>query len=178
LTASQPTGVPAPKKGSGCLIAVAVAGGIVVLFVIVIVVAVVHFLGTKEGKNLASIVGEGAKIALQAQSAPGAREVRKVGCAQAAVMDTDAWVRLARLGDQDASEPGKPPASVLVSCTGNLLRTPPTCDDVSKAYLAAVPPPPGRVLVQVLAPGDRRPRCSNLYEADGTFVEALEMKEH
>jgi hypothetical protein len=90
-------------------------------------------------------------------------------------MDADALRRLAELVDRDASgQRAPPPASVLVSCTGNLLRAPPSCDDVVHAYIAAVPPPPGRVLVQVLAPTEQRPRCSNLYEADGRFVGTMD----
>jgi hypothetical protein len=164
--------VPPPrKKTSGCLIAAAVAGGILLLLVVVVAVAVARFLGTKEGKAALNVVGEGAKISLHAQSAPGVHEVRKAGCAQAAVMDADDLRRLAELIDQDASsQRAPPPASVLVSCKGDLLRTPPSCDDVLHAYIAAVPAPPGRVLVQVVGATEQRPRCSNLYEADGTFV--------
>jgi hypothetical protein len=154
-----------------------VAGGILLLFVAVIGVGVVRFLGTKEGKNVVTTVGEAAKIAMQAQSAPGTGEIRKIGCAQAAVMDARGWVRLAALASQDASvSENQAPASVLVSCTGNVLRTPPTCDDVLHAYVVAVPPPPGRIFVQVRGPTDRHALCSNLYEADGTFVGTMELR--
>lgn len=168
---------PAKKGASGCLIAAAVVGGLVFLGVIGIIVAVAHFFGTDQGKKVASIVGDSVKIATEAQSAPGAKEIRKAGCAQGAVMNIQAWERVFAMMEPDAAAaPHSLPAQVYVGCTASLLGKAPSCDEVERAYIAAVPAPPGRFLVQVTSPGERRPRCSNLYEADGTFVQAIEPK--
>ena len=168
---------PAKKSSSGCLVALAVVGGILLVGFIGVVVAVTYFLRTKEGKMVVSVVGEGAKIVTEAQNAPGAREIRAAGCAQGTVMSLDRWAKLYAKIDADAST--APPAlvaQVLVACTAPLLRTPPSCEDIARAYLAAVPAPTGNFLVQVTVPGDRHPRCSRIYAPDGTFVQDVESK--
>jgi hypothetical protein len=175
-SAAQP---PAPgRKDRGCFIALAVVGiGSFVVFVVGVIL-VVHFLHTDQGKATAQIVGEGFKIATQAQNAPGASAIRSAGCAQGIVMRIDDFEHIAKLASPDADIGDKDTrlADVVVSCTAPLFRTGPSCDEVKIAYFGAVPDPGGRVLVQVVATGNTHPTCSAVYERDGTFIRTLERK--
>ena len=52
-------------------------------------IALVVFLRSSTGQKVASAVGKGMKMTLAAQSAPGAREIAKVGCSPGMVMDAE-----------------------------------------------------------------------------------------
>jgi len=175
-TGAPPQGPP-QKKGKGCLIALAIAGGLGVLVAIIIVVVVVSFLHSKQGKMLTTVIGESAKIMTEAQNAPGAHELLKAGCTQGMVMDMERWETLMKSLDPDAStKTGEFPARMMVICQVSSSSSAPSCDEVKRTYLAAVPSPPGRFLAQVQKTGSSHPICANIYEPDGTFVRELKQK--
>ena len=158
---------PQPKKtGNGCLIAMCVVGGIIVVFGIVVGVFVYQFTQSKEGKQILSIAGEGVKIAAEAQNAPGTSELKKLGCKQPMVMSMERLFKLTQqlndAGGGDVSE-----LSVMVMCPVGILDTPPACDDVARTYVGAVPRPSGGFAVNVTVQGNNKPHCGYLYSPEG-----------
>src|SRR5580704_7598776 len=94
---------PRKKSGNGCIIALAVVGGLVGLTVLIAAIGLWRFAGSKEGKAVFGAIGEGARILAEAQAAPGAAEVRALGCQQAMVIDME---RMSKLFEYfDASVP-------------------------------------------------------------------------
>jgi hypothetical protein len=168
---------PQPRqrpKPSGCVIALIVVGALVVLGCIAMAVGVAIFLHSDSGKKVAGIIGEGYKMSTEAQNAPGAREIEKAGCSQGMIFDLEKSYALAEpfLGDGSADKP-KFDFHTMVLCQVNGFGSPPTCDDVKRAYLAAVPEPSEPFLVQVKTMTETRPRCMNLYDHSGTFLKDL-----
>ena len=158
---------PQPKKsGNGCLIAMAIVGGVVLLIGIVVAIGVYKFASSKEGKQIFAVVGEGAKIAVEAQTAPGTPELRKLGCKQPMVMSMERLLKLTQqLTDAGDGEVGE--LSVMVMCPVGILDTPPACDAVARTYLGAVPRPAGNFAVNVTQQSKNQPYCSYLYSPDG-----------
>jgi hypothetical protein len=158
---------PQPKKsGNGCLIAMAVVGGLLLILGIFVAIGVYKFASSKEGKQLISIVGEGAKVMAEAQTAPGTAELKKLGCKQPMVMSME---RLAKIVQEinDAGSDDMGGVAVMVMCPVGLLDKPPSCDDAARTYVSAVPTPPGKFVVNVTVQGKNEPHCNNLYAPDG-----------
>ncbi len=160
---------PAPKKGSnGCLIALAIVGGLVLLVVGVVAFGVYRFAGSKEGKAVFGVLGDMTKAMGEAQSAPGAAEVRALGCDQAMVMDMEKMGSLFEY--LDAGTPNGAFSTVVI-CQVGVLAKPPRCDDVAKTYVAAVKAPARGFAVNVNHSGSGA--CSTLYDVHGTKVRDL-----
>ena len=159
------------KSGKGCLIAVAVAGGIAVLLGIAAGIFMYKFATSKEGRAVISIVGEGTDIAKESLTAPGTKELRDMGCATAAVLDMERMTKLVtRFVDAGRSNASKLPFRMMVTCQpGSFSNTSPACDDVARTYVTAVGRAPGRFCAQVMRQGgNNKPVCRKLYAADGT----------
>jgi hypothetical protein len=171
----QPSFVSPPRpKRNGCVIALIVIGALVVLGCIAMAVGIAVFLRSDPGKKVAGAIGEGIKMSTEAQHAPGAREIQKVGCSQGMVFDMErSWAFAeAFIGDGSAEKP-KFDFRTMVLCQVTMFASAPTCDDVKRAYLEAVPEPSDPFVVQVKAMTDPRPRCMNLYSPEGTFLKDL-----
>jgi hypothetical protein len=161
---------PARKKsGNGCLIALAVAGGLFIVTVGLIAFSVWRFAGSKEGKAVFGAIGDAARIAAEAQSAPGAAEVRALGCDQAMVIDME---RMSQLLERfDASAP-KGTFSTMVLCQiGASGHEPPSCDRVAETYHAAAGVQARTFAANVSHGGTQV--CSTLYDAQGNKVRDL-----
>jgi hypothetical protein len=161
----------ARKGRRGCLIALFVVGGVLLLLGIGVIVALVVFFRSNEGKKAATIVGESIKIASDGEKAPGAHDLLKAGCSQGMVVDMDRSWALAQTMNQDASAE-KPNflAKTMVLCSVNVFGTPPACNDVKRVYLAAVPRPADPFLVQVTSVGSPHARCMVIYDPDGNLL--------
>jgi hypothetical protein len=110
-------------------------------------------------------------VSTEAQNAPGAREIEKAGCSQGMVFDMEKMGEFARsIAGDDSAETAKSDVNTMVMCQVNMLGTPPTCDDVKRAYLGAVPTPPGPFLVQVTRMTEPTPRCTTMYSAKGELL--------
>jgi hypothetical protein len=167
---ASPPALPS-KNRRGCLIALFVAGGLVMIVGIGLVVLLVVFFRSNEGKRVATFVGESVKVASEGEKAPGAHELLKAGCSQGLVIDMEKSWALAQAMNPDAS--ASPPnfvAKTMVLCSVSVFRTPPTCEEVKRVYLAAVPRPAARFLVQVSSVGSSHPKCMNMYDPDGNLV--------
>ena len=157
-----------PKKGmSGCLIAVMVLAALVVVGVILVAIGAWRVMSSPEGKKIARVIGEGSKMAEEARTAPGTKELRKAGCQEAMVFDP------ARMGDlireiADAGPPKGDPSKEprMIVCQVGPLGTPPTCDRLAATYVgAAQPTTPFHVTVQTQ--GGSKPKCAQAYTATG-----------
>lgn len=156
----------AKKSGNGCLIAMGVVGGVLLLIGIFVAIGVYQFASSKDGKQIFAIMGEGVKIAAEGQTAPGTPELKKLGCKQPMVMSMERLLKLTQqLSDAGGGEVGD--LSVMVMCPVGILDTPPACDDVARTYLGAVPRPAGNFAVNVTMQSKNQPHCSYLYSPDG-----------
>lgn len=159
------------KKGcSGCLLVLAILAGFAIAGALVIGVFAYRFATTEEGKALVSTVGEGVKIMSEAQNAPGAKEIRDVGCTQALVVDVE---RMGKLMDAGGDAVGE--FSKVITCQVGLLGTAPTCDQLAKTYVHAAGKPPRGFMVTVTHQRHpQKPTCMKLYSPSGTKVRDLE----
>jgi len=159
---------PAPRKsGRGCLIALAVVGGLVLLASIGIGIGVYLFASSPTGKSAFKIVGEGTRIATEGMKAPGAAEVRKLGCEQAMVINMkDFAVLFAEIADADVSTI---PDELIVTCQVGRFKTTPTCDAVASTYVKAVGKAPQNFVTSVTPQGGKSV-CQNEYDPTGTLI--------
>jgi hypothetical protein len=159
--------VPRPKQ-NGCVIALIVVGALFVLGWVAVAVGIGIYFRSDGGKKVAGVIGEGIRMSTEAQNAPGAREIEKAGCSQGMVFDMEKLGEFARAIAGDASaEAAKSDIHTMVLCQVNMIGSSPTCDDVKRAYLGAVPSPPGPFLVQVKKMTEPDPRCMTTYSAKG-----------
>jgi hypothetical protein len=168
-----PQARPAPKKsGNGCLIALAVVGGLVLLVVGALGFGAYRLANTKEGKAIFGMIGDMTKVMAEAANAPGAAEVRKLGCDQGMVIDMKKMNKLFEY--LDASAPSGE-FSLMVVCQVGVLGTPPKCDDVAHTYAGAVTPPPHGFAVSVTHSGSPSSSgaCQALYDSRGVKVRDL-----
>jgi hypothetical protein len=165
----QPRPPSKKKSGNGCLIALAVAGALAAVTVALIAVGIYRFAGTKEGKMISGLIGDAARLAGEAQSAPGTKEVRALGCEQAMAFGMEKMSTI--LGRLDASAP--PSGTTVVTCQVSVFAQPPDCDLVARTYLAAAGPPARGLIVAVSRSGGRNV-CSSLYDPDGTKIRDME----
>jgi hypothetical protein len=170
-TPPAPGIAPKKKSTSGCLIALAVVGGLGVLVVALAAFGLYRFSTTKEGKMVFGVIGEATKMAAEAQSAPGAAEVRALGCDQGMVMDMN---KMGKIFEQlDASAPPSDQLSVMVFCQVGVFAKAPTCDAVAHTYHAAVGSHRGFAAYVTHSGGHGGEVCSSLYDADGKKVRDL-----
>lgn len=157
---------PPPKSGRGCLIALAIFGGVIVLGVVGMVVGIVMFAKSADGKKIIGIVGEGIEITQESLNAPGTSELRALGCEQAMVMDLEKFVTMASKYADAAVDGGTGKFRLMVTCQKR-IGSAPSCADVASTYVKAVGTPAGRFAVTVQRSGGAR-QCSRLYDVDGT----------
>ena len=173
----QTTMAPPKKKssGSGCLIAALIVGGLVLLVLLIGGIALFQATRTGKGKAILGMITEGVKMAEEGMNAPGAAEVRELGCDQAFVMDMSRFIEfvepLATDGDKpfDKKKFEKEFSGPIVACRMTLLGDPPTCDEVAATYVKALggsAPQPFKVIVQ--AQGRGGSQCFASYSANGT----------
>jgi hypothetical protein len=156
-----------------------VVGAICVALFIAGVIALAVFLRSDTGQKVAGAIGKGVKMTMAAQDAPGAREITKAGCKQGLVMDAKESVELMRPFMPDAGEDTSRMAfRAMVACSVDFFGTPPACDAVKDAYLAAVPKPSDPFLVTVKRAGESHPRCMRVYDPEGGLLQDLDAGAH
>ncbi len=174
MNAHNPQAAQATKNkasGKGCLIALSAFGVVFLLSVIVGGAVIYKLLDSPEGRKIVSAVADTTKLTQEAMTAPGATELRKLGCDPAMIMDTE---RMGAIVSQFVADAGGAPLAdkTLVMCqVGMLVKTAPTCEEVAKTYLAAVPSPAGAFRVQVSASGDAEPKCQKRYSQAGIVID-------
>lgn len=159
----------AKKSGNGCVIALAVFGVIGLLLLVAGGIVAYKVASSPEGSKIISAVGETKKLIDEAGKAPGTKELRKLGCTQAMVMDAERWLTIFESAMPEAGTRAPLNENVMVICQLGFGagKSAPTCDDVKSTYLTAVPSPAGDFLVQVTAQGDSKPKCEKHYTRAG-----------
>jgi len=170
-----PRPVPPKKSNRGCLIALAIVGGVGFVIVAVAAFGIYRFANSSQGKMVFGTIGDVAELAAEAQHAPGTKEVRALGCDTAMAMDMDRMTSIMheRL---DASSTVPSEFSMLVVCQLGMFssKSPPTCDDVASTYVSAAGPPARGLAVNVQrGSGRANTLCSTLYDSAGTKVKDL-----
>ncbi|HEX3345486.1 MAG TPA: hypothetical protein VHS09_12970 [Polyangiaceae bacterium] len=174
MQAAPPPPIPPKKKRSGCLLALAIVGGVALVLVAVVGFAVYRFASSKEGKMVFGTIGDMAELAAEAQRAPGTKQVAALGCDTAMAMDMDKMQRI--MHDRLDAASAKPlPFSRMVVCqVGVFAKSPPSCGDVARTYVAAAGPPDRGFAVNVQRNGGgSSPLCSVLYDPAGVKVKDL-----
>jgi hypothetical protein len=169
-----PRPLPPKRSNRGCLIALAIVGGVGFVVVAVAAFGIYRFAGSKEGKMVFGTIGDMAELAAEAQHAPGTKEVAALGCDTAMAMDMDKMQSIMHdRFDASATAPSK--FSMLVICqVGMFAKSPPSCDDVARTYVGAAGPPARGFAVNVQKGGGRaNTLCSTLYDSAGTKVKDL-----
>jgi hypothetical protein len=164
----QPRPPSKKKSGNGCLIALAVVGALALVTVALMAIGVYRFAGTKEGKAIFGAVGDAARLMGEAQNAPGAKEVRALGCDQAMAFDMDQMGSIMKRFDA----PVPPSGTMMVFCQVGVFDRAPDCDLVARTYLAAAGPP-ARDLVAAVQRNGGGSVCSCLYDRHGTKIRDL-----
>jgi hypothetical protein len=165
---------PPPKKGmSGCLLALLIGTAAGVLVIGVTAWFIYREIGGVLGgmKDLAGIM-------LEAQSAPGASELRDAGCDTALVIDTRRLQQaLEKVDSEIAKKEGrKPQAFDLADESGAFIQCqvqsgkPPTCEELAKVYVKATKPKERFMVSAGTQSGSGA--CSLLFEKDGTSLGA------
>lgn len=165
-----PYAAPPPKKGvSGCVIALAIVGGIVLLGAIAAGVGIYAFATSDIGKTAFKVIGEGTKIVQEGMKAPGTPEIRALGCEQAMVLDMKDFAAL--MSDVlDAGPDAAMPEGLMVTCQVRSAARAPSCDDVASTYVGAVGVARSPFVVNVQQQGNNNPICQSSYDATGAFL--------
>jgi len=165
-----PYAAPPPKKGvSGCVIALAIVGGIVLLGGIAAGIGIYAFATSDIGKTTFKVLGEGTKIVQEGMKAPGTPEIRALGCEQAMVLDMKDFAAL--MSDiLDAGPDAAMPEGLMVTCQVRSASRAPSCDDVAATYVGAVGVARSQFVVSVQQQGNSNPLCQSTYDATGAFV--------
>lgn len=163
---------PPPKKSGarGLYILLAIVGGGALLVAIGVGIVFWRIWSDPEGRAKLGQVGEALRVASKAQSAPGTKELRKLGCGQALVMNMEDIAKIAVGTDASAEMKDEMPFGEMIMCAGQALGTPPSCADVVQTYVKAVGARPRNVLVTVTRGGSGGEVCSSVYDGKGNFV--------
>ncbi|MFO0677963.1 MAG: hypothetical protein U0169_15610 [Polyangiaceae bacterium] len=152
---------PAAPKGRGCLRALAVLFGIASVVLVVLGVVTWRYAKTPEGSRNVGMARGIARLVFGAFGAPGTKELKALGCAQAFVMSGEAVEEFA---DEfyDAG-PAPPDMPVLLTCQQGLVAKAIPCDDVARTYQKAVPDNTRPIEVSVMRTGSTKPLCRGSY---------------
>jgi hypothetical protein len=170
----QPQMGPPKKKGmsTGCIIAI-----VAVLLFFGGIGAVVLAIGfavsqDKDVQNVVGAIGDAAKIAADAQNAPGTAELRALGCEQALAIDPVKMLKIAdRFVDAGSAPPSATPPDVtmMVMCQVGTFGVPPACDDAARAYVRGASPR-GKFMLSVQRGSNKSTQCSGMYSASGALL--------
>ncbi len=149
------------------------------LIVILAGVAIYRWSQSPEVKEKIDAFGGIAKVSMEAMQAPGAAELRKLGCKQASIVDPvklrqmmESATKLAGEKDPRAEEL---PQSVIVNCTIQTDQNIP-CDEVAKTYVQAARPEKDGFVVVVQAQDftKQESRCAGRYSKTGALLEKID----
>jgi hypothetical protein len=160
-----PNGHAPKKKMNGCIVALLCFAGFVVVVGLVGAYGLYRAVRSPAGARVAKAIGDTAQMMWKAQSAPGAKEVRKQApCEQAFVLTAEDMAKLA----SDLSDAAVPPrAHTLVNCQVGLFRSPPTCEAVAAIYVSAAHPTAAFDVIVKKTQTSLRPECQTRFDQDG-----------
>ena len=148
-------------------------GGAALLLAAGVGFGVYRFAHSEQGKNVFGTIGDMAELGIEAQHAPGTKEVAALGCDTAMAMDMDKVQRIMH-ERFDASAAVSSKFSIMVVCQVGMFGKPPSCEDVARTYVDAAGPPARGFVVNVQrGSGRANAVCSTLYDPSGTKVKDL-----
>ena len=133
---------------NGCLLAFGIIVGIFVLGGLITAFFVYRYVNSEEGKKVVSAVTSSAALIAEATNAPGAKELRAIGCDTAMIVDVNRMQAIADTFDagRDAFNGG---ARTVVSCQPQWGHPSPECDAVAETYIGVVKRAPSPFAVTV-----------------------------
>jgi len=165
---NAPNAQGAAKKSNGCLIAAGVAGGLFLLFVVFVGVLVYKALNSEQGQRVMKLAGSAIAMTQKATTAPGAAELRALGCTEAMVMDLEGFREIVEEAKGEIR--GNVPDDLIVACNMGPLAPAPSCEQVAQTYLRAVGSPPKSFLVVVQRKGRQGSECGGRFDANGAAL--------
>ena len=160
----------APKKRSGFRVFLYVLFALAGLLLLTCGAGVYYFTQTEQGKKLANAAGEAKELAETAMKAPGAAELRDLGCDTALVMQLSEMADMIEAFAPDESIPEEASDTTMVMCQMNLFGgDPPGCDEVVATYIDAATP--SSVFMVAVSKGRGSIECEGLFDPDGNRVE-------
>ena len=135
----------------------------------------VAFLNTETGSKSWETAKRGGQMLIDASNAPGAEEVRALGCETAFVIDLADAALVAEPWVQDDVDPEalRTVEGRMVICQAGTFDDPPTCEAVARAYASGAPDAPLEVMVQVTAGSGSVRSCEGLYDRQGNPLRPL-----
>ncbi len=160
-----PTPKSPQKQRKFGLFTIVVTGGALVAFALI--VFVIMKVRDPEGQRWIKIISASHDIASGAQTAPGTRELRKLGGCQQALVMTKADIE--KVGAELYDGGLKPNAysdDAIILCVPSNFGDPPSCNSLAEVYVDAVHPQTRfRVIVKRLTSTD--PSCNQGYDSLG-----------
>ena len=174
-----PTRPRSDAQRSGCLTVIYVVLGLVAFLTLAFGVGTCMFMRSDTGQKVIQAAKDGFTLINEAANAPGASELREGGCEQAMVMPVDRMIELVGQVMPNASESIRrarlPGDGTVIVCQTRPDQNPmPSCTDIVRVYVEAVPDAPERFGVVVQDRGAREARCQGTYGRDGTFIEPFD----
>jgi len=130
-----------------------------------------------ENSPMASLIGSGAEMMLDAHDQPGAKALRKVGCRQALVLNVDKLTDLLVKLDRPSNRSPEELPDLLAVCRYEPDKAAESqadlsCDALAKKLLERTTPGPGRTFALVVRPLNDDyepgpPDCAFVYDAEG-----------
>jgi hypothetical protein len=162
----------AKKKGSGCVLLLVIAGGFALLVLLLALLALGYFASTPEGQKVVTVARETFGAMQEFQNAPGAKEVRALGCDQAMIIPMDRVMEIAApFVDGGTAElpPGSP--RLTITCVAPWTASPPKCQAIADTYVRAVGGrAQGVFLVTTQRPGSQKPACTSMHSESGKLL--------
>lgn len=160
---------------SGCLIAFLVVGG---LFLVSLIGGGIWFYSQFSG--FVGATGDMAKLMMDAQNAPGTKDMKKAGCTEAFALDIKKMGKvIQRFEDEMAKREHRKPKDVASDVTKDggshmlickkTIGEAPTCAKVAKAFIDSQSPS-DTVTVTVEAGGVQK--CTERFDSDGKSLGA------
>lgn len=166
----QPNQTKPSGCSRGCLVALLVAGGLMMIVLVISGIVIWQASQSENGQKVLKAIGKGASLATKGLNAPGAEEARQLGCPEAFVLDMNDMFELIEIFDTDGgmekAKDGLGP-KVMLMCQG--YGTLPTCDELAATYAKVPGRTRGEFAVLVQAKNGAR-ECSNKYADDGTYL--------
>lgn len=176
---APPTAHQRNQNRKGCLIALAVVGGLMAILAILVSVAAYRFSRDPEVRKVFAVVKEGVSASISGMNAPGTEQLREAGCKQAMVFDTRKMVELV-----EELEPSTDDAPDAASMAPTIIcqvgsKSALDCPTVVQVYVSAVPDAPEELIVQVQENSFMKQgqRCGGLYGRDGTLLQEFAEEE-
>ena len=160
----------APKKRSGFRVFLYVLFALLTLLLLTCGAGVYYFTQTEDGQKIVEAIGQATEIAEAGMTAPGAEELRALGCSTAIVMELGDFAKLAESFEAAETIPEEQARMKMVLCQMNLLSgDPPSCDAVVETFIDATSPE--HPFMVTVTRGSSTAVCDGTYTPDGVKLE-------